>query len=78
MLEIRARRFGAVIATVAILATACSGGGDSDDAGDVVLRTQGDITVDADEVAETTTTASESGAGAGASEGDGDESVPAS
>ena len=57
MLEIRARRFGAVIATVAILATACSGGGDSDDAGDVVLRTQGDITVDADEVAETTTTA---------------------
>ncbi|MEM9464998.1 MAG: hypothetical protein AAGA90_06480 [Actinomycetota bacterium] len=70
MLGIRTRWFGAVMAAITIIATACGGGGDDDASGDIVLRTQGDIEVDADDVADTTTTAAPAAAGAGAAEGD--------
>ena len=75
MLGIHARRLGAVIAAITIVATACGGGGDDEASDDIVLRTQGDIAVEADDVADTTTTAPEGSSGAGASEGDGSESV---
>lgn len=58
MLGIGARRTGAIVVATISMATACGGGGD-DASEDVVLRTQGDITIDADDIAETTTTVAE-------------------
>ena len=55
MLGSRARQCAVIVAAVT-LATAC-GGGDTETAGDVVLRTYGDIPIDADTVVAPTTTA---------------------
>ncbi len=65
------RRLGAVIVTTLLVAGACGGGGDDDASGDVVLRTQGEISVDEGDVAETTTTLAASD-DAEADEGDGE------
>ncbi|MEM9202905.1 MAG: hypothetical protein AAGC53_14675 [Actinomycetota bacterium] len=71
MLGIRARRFGAVIAVSTLIAAGCGGGAEEDAGDDVVLRTQGDIAVDEDAVADSTTTVAEQAGAAGASESDG-------
>lgn len=64
-----ARRAGASVAVLAMVAAGCGGGGDESTDGDVTLRSAGDISVDADDVATTTTTEAVAAAG-GASEGD--------
>ena len=70
MLGIRGRRFGAIAVATMMTAAACGGGGD-DASEDVVLRTQGDIAIDADDIAETTTTVAETvDAPAGAADGE--------
>ena len=52
------RRLSALFGVLAVCATAC-GGGDETATDDIVLRAQGDIAVNADDVADTTTTATE-------------------
>ena len=77
MLGNHGRRIGALTVAITLVAAACGGGGSDDDSanGDVVLRTQGDISVDEGDVAETTTTTEAPAAAAGAGEGEGEDTA---